>query len=142
MYERFITAAVHEHVKMGLNVTPKVHLMWAHVLEQMKSEGGLGNKREDWGEKQHQESSKLREQFQFTKDRQIRAEAMAGLRQEESHPDVVAHGATVDADSCRGPRKDYTSKEEERKKKRDKVRMSTLESVEVELFVIELIALS
>ena len=31
---------------------------------------------------------------------------------------------------CRGPRKDYTSKEEERKKKRDKVRISMLKSWE------------
>ncbi len=55
---------------------------------------------------------------------------MAGLRQEESHPEVEVHGATVDADVCRGPRKDYTSKEEERKKKRDGVRTSTLKSWE------------
>ena len=143
MYERFVTAAVHVHVKMGLNVTPKVHMMWAHVLAQMKSfEGGLGNKREDWGEKQHQETSKKREQYRSTKNMDVRADAMAGLNQQESHPDVVAHGATVDADACRGPRKDYTSKEEERKKKRDEVRISVLKSWEVEMFVNELIALS
>mmetsp|Transcript_22814 Transcript_22814/g.32611 ORF Transcript_22814/g.32611 Transcript_22814/m.32611 type:complete len:415 (+) Transcript_22814:104-1348(+) len=131
MFERFVTAAVHVHIAMGLNVTPKVHMMWAHVLDQMKSfDGGLGNKREDWGEKQHQETSKTREQFRFTKDIQVRADAMAGLRQQESHPEVAAHGATVDADVCRGPRKDYASKEEERKKKRDEVRISTLKSWE------------
>lgn len=35
MYLRFVTAAVHAHVELGLNVTPKVHLMWKHVFEQM-----------------------------------------------------------------------------------------------------------
>ena len=146
MFERFVAAAVNKHVVMGLNVTPKVHMMWAHVAEQMKSfDGGLGHKREDWGEKQHQESSKMREQFQSSKDRQIRANAMARLRQQESHPEVVAHGATVDADVCRGRRKGYISKEEERQKKRNEVRISTLQSWEEQMqitLVNELIALS
>ena len=49
----------------------------------------------------------------------------------------------VDVDVCRGPRKDYTSKEEERKKKRDEVRTSTLKSWEEQTtLVYDLIALS
>ncbi len=35
---------------------------------------------------------------------------MAGLRQQVSHPDILVHGATVDADVFRGPRKDYRQK--------------------------------
>lgn len=115
---------------MGLSVTPKVHLMWAHVIMQMKFDGGLGHKREDWGEKQHQETSKTREQFSSTMDPQVRADAMAGLCQQESNPEVAAHIATVDANACRGKRKDYISREEECKKTRDEVRMSTLKSWE------------
>ena len=51
MPRRFVTAAVHSHVALGLNVTPKVHLMWRHVARQMQLTGGLGYKREDWVEK-------------------------------------------------------------------------------------------
>ena len=73
----------------------------------------------------------------------MRANAMAGLRQQESNPEVVAHGAKVDADACRGRRKDYILKEEERKKKRDEVRITTLQSWEEQMILVnELIALS
>jgi hypothetical protein len=54
MYERFVTAAVHLHKDLGMSVTPKVHLMWKHVKYQMGFPGGLGEKREDWVEHQHQ----------------------------------------------------------------------------------------
>ena len=67
MYLRFETADVHAHVELGLNVTPKVHLMWKHlmwkhVFEQMLLDGGLWHKREDWVERLHQVTSKIREQ--------------------------------------------------------------------------------
>jgi len=41
MYERFVTAAVHSHKELGMNVTPKVHLMWMHVKRQMEFPGGF-----------------------------------------------------------------------------------------------------
>ena len=44
MYLRFVTAAVHAHVELGLNVTPKVHLMWKHVFEQMLVACGTNTK--------------------------------------------------------------------------------------------------
>ena len=51
MYSRYIMAAANSHVQMGCIVTPKVHLMWRHVEEQMKTiPGGLDKKREDWVE--------------------------------------------------------------------------------------------
>lgn len=68
MYQRFVTADVHSHVALGLNVTPKVHLMWRHVARQMQLTGGLGYKREDWVEKGHQTSSQTREQHRHNVD--------------------------------------------------------------------------
>ena len=41
IYERFVTAAVHLHKDLGMNVTPKVNLMWKHVKHQMKFPTGL-----------------------------------------------------------------------------------------------------
>lgn len=41
IYERFVTAAVHLHKDLGMNVTPKVHLMWKQVKHQMKFPTGL-----------------------------------------------------------------------------------------------------
>ena len=47
-----VFAAVHCHVQIGCNVTHKVHLMWRHVVNQMKYvPGGLGEKMEDWVER-------------------------------------------------------------------------------------------
>eukprot|EP00984_Skeletonema_dohrnii_P023410 scaffold12506_cov64-Skeletonema_dohrnii-CCMP3373.AAC.1 len=126
MYERFVTAAVHLHVELGLNVTPKVHLMWKHVVMQMMLDGGLYHKREDWVERQHQETSRERNHFKHTKDMEVRCTSMARLRQQETDPDVVAWGAKVDAKACRGPRKKYTTKEEERKKERQTRRLAVL----------------
>jgi hypothetical protein len=52
---QFVEAAVAGHFQLGLNVTPKVHLMLKHVrLQMVNIDGGLGNKMEDWVEKQHQ----------------------------------------------------------------------------------------
>jgi hypothetical protein len=43
------------HVNLGLTITPKVHLMLKHVWWQTEdTRGGLGDKMEDWDEKQHQ----------------------------------------------------------------------------------------
>jgi hypothetical protein len=81
MYQQFIDAAVKWHVKLGLSITPKVHLMFKHVRWQMENiPGGLGNKMEDWVEKQHQEGKQL--QFGCkTKDK----EGVEALRERERH---------------------------------------------------------
>jgi hypothetical protein len=55
IYEQFVEAAVAGHLRLGLTITPKVHLMLKHVrLQMVNIDGGLGNKMEDWVEKQHQ----------------------------------------------------------------------------------------
>jgi len=127
MYQRFVTAAVHLHVQLGLNVTPKVHLMWKHVADQMTLLGGLGNKREDWVERLHQTSGSVREQYRNTiANAHARGISMARLLQQETNQEVVAHDNLVNADACKGPRKNYTSVEELRKKMRQTIRMSAL----------------
>lgn len=128
LYQRFVTAAVHLHVKLGMNVTPKVHLMWKHVAQQMELSGGLGQKREDWVEQQHQETSSVRNQYRNSMgDAERRGRSMARLMQQETNQDVVAHCNLVDADTSKGARKNFTSVEELRKEIRQKTRLSTLE---------------
>lgn len=127
MYQRFVTAAVHLHAYLGLNVTPKVHLMWKHVADQMGLSGGLGNKREDWVEKLHQTTGSVREQYHNSRGNvEVRGISMARLMQQETHQEVVAHCNVVNADSCTGPRKNYTSVEELRKQMRQTIRLSAL----------------
>ena len=105
MYRRFVTAAVYCHKGVGCNITPKVHLMWKHVEVQMKLPGGLGKKREDWVEHHHQITSKERVQFRTTKDKDVRAKAMAGRHQQNTDPAVEAWQLAVDVKACKGPRK-------------------------------------
>jgi hypothetical protein len=56
MYERFAKTAIFSHQSMGCSITHEWHLMWAHTACQIRNiPGGLGDKREDWVEKGHQE---------------------------------------------------------------------------------------
>ena len=126
MYQRFVTAAVHSHVALGLNVTPKVHLMWRHVARQMQLTGGLGYKREDWVEKGHQTSSETREQHRHNVDVKKRAISMARLHQQQTDPEVLAQVAEVDAWACTGPRKNYIKSEEKSKQERQETREKVL----------------
>ena len=126
-YSRFVKAAVHSHVEVGCNVTPKVHLMWAHVATQMKEiPGGLGHKREDWVEHLHQVTSRQRAQFRSTKEKELRANAMARSLQQNTDPFVEEWGTIVDDAACRGARQAYVTKEAERKKRRDESRARAL----------------
>ncbi len=130
MYEKFVTAAVHSHIELGMKVTPNVHLMWKHVKHQMKFPGGLGHKREDWVEHLHQITRKLRDQFRTTQDDQIRANAKARREQQYSNPEVEAYVIMVEEEAAYGPRKDYVKKEEERKKNRMLARKLALDKWE------------
>ena len=67
-YRRFVTAAVLSHVELGCNVTPKVHMMWSHVVDGMMMPGGLEQNREDWVEHHHHIMSRERVQFGNTND--------------------------------------------------------------------------
>ena len=74
LYKQFVYAAVVCHVRIGCNVTHKVHLMWKHVAVQMKVPGGLGQKMEDWLELQHQGGMSSRVQYRTMGDAQKSAE--------------------------------------------------------------------
>ncbi len=126
MYNKFVEAAVRSHVAVGCNVTHKVHLMWKHVGQQMRVAGGLGQKREDWVEKQHQTTSVLRKQYRSTKDKDVRATAAARASHRDTNPDVMDHIAATDKKGKRGPRKDHISAAEIRSKARLENRMQAL----------------
>ena len=82
MYERFAKAAIFPHQSMGCNITHKRHLMWAHTACQIRNiPGGLGDKREDWVEKGHQEGKNRRIQYRTTPSWETRANAMAKQQQ-------------------------------------------------------------
>ncbi len=99
-YEEFITAAVIGHVNLGCSVTPKVHLMWKHTLYQMKNvPGGLGNKMEDWVERQHQDEARIRKRLSRMPNLQLRAITRSKISQATSHPLVIAQIAKVEAKS-------------------------------------------
>ena len=81
--------------------------MWCHVAIAMELPGGLGKKREDWLEKQHQEGSMLRKQHRTTQQQELRANAMAGATHRDSRPEVVAKMREVNKNAERGPRPGY-----------------------------------
>mmetsp|Transcript_18795 Transcript_18795/g.40722 ORF Transcript_18795/g.40722 Transcript_18795/m.40722 type:complete len:254 (-) Transcript_18795:64-825(-) len=125
-YKRFVTAAVKSHIAAGLSVTPKVHLMWKHVALQMELPGGLGWKREDWVEHMHQITCRVRDQFRTTKDKEVRAVAMARAHQQYTEPAVDMWISEVDRDASTGPRAGYITKVAERKKRREETRAAVL----------------
>ena len=107
-------------------MTPKVHLMWKHIEHQMKLPGGLGWKREDWVEHMHQITCRARDQFRTTKEKEVRAVAMARAHQQNTEPAVDRHIFEVDRDVCRGPRAGYITMAAERKKTRELTQVGVL----------------
>ena len=127
-YRRYVTAAVHSHVAISCNVTPKVHLMWKHVAVNMRNiPGGLGKKREDWVEHLHQITSVKRKQFGSCIDKSSRATAMENLLQQETDPRVVAFEDECIRQTSKGARKGHLKVEDERRKKRMEMRKAALD---------------
>ncbi len=132
-YTRFSTAAVFSHTSLGCSVTPKVHMMWVHVKDQMaKVPGGLGQKREDWIEHHHQITCKERAQFGKTHDEDIRAKAMARLHQQHTDPHVVAFTNKVNNSAETGKRKGHVSRDQMRHDQRMNNRWAALMAWEKE----------
>lgn len=132
-YERFVKVAVDAHVEYGCNVTPKVHLMLKHVAPQMRQfPWGLGNKREDWVEKSHQDSKKVREHLRTARHMDQRATTMAKMVHRDSSPAVIAEIETVMSNSSKGQRKNHVYRAEKRKKARDQARKDVIEAWEAE----------
>jgi hypothetical protein len=60
-YQKFVFAAVSGSLILQCPITPKVHTMLRHVKWQMMNlPGGLGDKMEDWVERQHQWGMQMR----------------------------------------------------------------------------------
>mmetsp|Transcript_37832 Transcript_37832/g.79761 ORF Transcript_37832/g.79761 Transcript_37832/m.79761 type:complete len:107 (+) Transcript_37832:97-417(+) len=78
--------------------------MWKHIAIAMMLPGGIGKKREDWLEAQHQLDSQVRRQYRTTQNQEVRAKAIAGTTHSDFNSDVVAWGRTVDEKAKRGPR--------------------------------------
>ena len=92
----------------------------------MKLPGGLGKKWEDWLEHQHQEGHEIRTQYRTTKDQAVRANAIAGATQRDFNPKVKAKIQLVKSKAEHGPRKDYVTREKERRLERDANRLKAL----------------
>ena len=91
IYGQFVEAAVAGHLQLGLTITPKVHLMLKHAERQMVGiGGGLGNKMEDWVEKQHQMGKMERMRFCTMHNLQKRANARARVLDHNSDPVVIS----------------------------------------------------
>ena len=74
--------------------------MWKHTLYQMKNvPGGLGNKMEDWVERQHQDEARIRKRLSRMPSLQLRAITRSKISQATSHPLVIAQIAKVEAKS-------------------------------------------
>ena len=126
LFRQYVRAAIWSHQALNISITHKVHLMWWHVAIAMELPGGLGKKREDWLEKQHQEGSLLRKQYRTTQQQDLRAEAMAGATHRDSRPEVVAKMREVDKNAERGPRPGYIKKEEQNRLGRESSRVKAL----------------
>ncbi len=102
MYGQFVDTAVVGHLQLGLTITPKVHHMLKHVERQMvEIDGGLGNKIEDWVEKQHQMGKRERTRFCTMLNLQARANARAWVLRRNSDPVVISQTLEVNEASKR-----------------------------------------
>ena len=79
----------------------------------------------------HQITNRQRIQFWMTKDREVRALAMACSMQQYTNPEVETWGKKVIEEVCRGPRQNYITKEAKRKERREKKRAEALQKWEL-----------
>ena len=101
--------------------------MWKHAAKQMKYvPGGMGDKREDWLEHQHQSGSLLRKQYRGTQSWDVRAKAMAKAYQRVTTPAMMDRINKVEKATATGPRKNYKTAEAKRKKEREANRVAAL----------------
>lgn len=130
LYCRFVNAAVYSHVRIGCNVTHKVHLMWGHVAKQMRNPGGLGEKMEDWVELQHQSGCRERRRFRTTQNIAVRAKARARSNHRSTNPNVIARKNEVKSEFTKAPNSENIKISVVRKEEREARRMAALEDFE------------
>jgi hypothetical protein len=96
-YQTFILAAMSGSKILQCPITPKIHAMLRHVQWQMKNiPGGLGDKMEDWVERQHQWGMRQRRRFRTVQDPIVRALAREKATSRNTHPDVLAQVDATD----------------------------------------------
>jgi hypothetical protein len=101
-YQTFILAAVSGSKILQCPITPKIHAMLRHVQWQMKNiPGGLGDKMEDWVERQHQWGMRQRRRFRTVQDPLVRALAREKATSRNTHPDVLAQVDATDTGNKR-----------------------------------------
>ena len=110
--------------------------MLQHVAPQMRCvEGGLGDKLEDWVERQHQTGRRIRARFRNIVDHSTRAQSIAGAMQEASHPDIVAQKEGVFRCAARrGVTDTNKRKAEQRQQDRARRRLANLVHYENSLY--------
>ena len=96
-YQKFVFAAVSGSLILQCPITPKVHTMLRHVKWQMMNlRGGLGDKMEDWVERQHQWGMQMRRRFRTVQNPLVRALAREKADSRNTHPDVLAQVDATD----------------------------------------------
>ena len=84
-------ASVKASRALHCTITPKVHMMIKHIKWQMTNiKGGLGDKMEDWVERQHQNGMQMRQRYRSVQNLVVRATAQEKVQSRNSHPDVIA----------------------------------------------------
>ena len=127
LYLCYVKAAVDCHIRLGISVTPKVHLMLCHVYDQMKNiPGGLGEKMEDWVELMHQIGARARRRFRTTRDVKMRAGFKARMDQRGSRADIKKRISEVAEETKRNFVKPITKIEDERRGLREERRFEAL----------------
>ena len=127
LYDRFVDAAMELHLDVGCSLTHKCHLAWVHTKDQMrKLRGGLGDKTEDWVERQHQDGGRLRVQFSRIKNLEVRAIARAKAEEVGHNPDVIARINEIKCETARDFKKKKETKSDKAQAAREQMRMSTL----------------
>jgi hypothetical protein len=127
-YQQFVTAAVNCHQAVGCTITLKVHLMLAHVAWLLGLiPGGLGDKAEDWLERQHQVQSSLRGRFAAVAAYEQKANCMQFASHEETHPALRRKRANVTANTSRRSTKPQEKRAEfQRQQVRNRMRCHAL----------------
>ena len=113
-----------DHCVFGICAMPKDQT----IIKKKTNLYVVGDKLEDWVERQHQAGKRIREQFRNVVDHTACARLIAGAIQEASHPNVVEQIEGVHLRASRVDLKEkHEFKTEERRKERALRRMANLQ---------------
>ena len=140
LYKRTMFAALHCHIQIGCNMTHKVYLIWHHIVNQMKYVlvlGGLGEKMDDWLERQHQDGKRYQDIYRRVVDVQVNADRCARREHHSSRSEVKAQKTQVCSNASRNLTK-VEDKSVKMKQKRERLanQKAALEQFERPLLII------